>query len=54
MFMIELQQQKNTLLDQVEEMPKQDWVGYEEERAQFDSQILDIHKKLTIIEKSSQ
>ena len=50
--MIELTQQKNVLFDQVEEMAKQDWVGYEEEHAQFDNQILEINKKLTDIEKN--
>jgi chromosome segregation ATPase len=52
--MVDLQQQKNVLFDQVEEMAKQDWVGYEEEHAQFDNQILDINKKLADIEKSGQ
>ena len=51
MTMVELYQQKNDLLDQVEEMAKQDWVGYEEEHTQFDNQILDINKKLADIEK---
>ena len=54
MTMVESYQQKNDLLDQVEEMAKQDWVGYEEEHAQFDNQILDINKKLNDIEKSGQ
>ena len=54
MTMIELTQQKNLLFDQVEEMAKQDWVGYEEEHAQFDNQILEINKKLADIEKSDQ
>ena len=35
-------------------MAKQDWVGYEEEHAQFDNQILEINKKLADIEKSDQ
>ena len=52
--MIELTQQKNVLFDQVEEMAKQDWVGHEEEHAQFDKQILDINKKLDDIQKSGQ
>ena len=54
MTMVELTQQKNLLFDQVEEMAKQDWVGYEEEHAQFDNQILEINKKLADIEKSSK
>ena len=49
--MNQLYNQKNDLLDQVEEKAKQDWVGYEEEHAQFDNQILDIHKKLANFEK---
>jgi hypothetical protein len=52
--MVDLKQQKNALFDQVEEMAKQDWVGFEEEHAQFDNQILDINKKLADIEKSGQ
>ena len=48
----QLYNQKNDLLDQVEEKAKQDWVGYEEEHAQFDNQILEINKKLADIEKS--
>ena len=52
--MVELTQQKNVLFDLVEEMAKQDWVGYEEEHAQFDNQILEINKKLADIEKSGQ
>ena len=52
MTMVELTQQKNLLFDQVEEMAKQDWVGYEEEHAQFDNQILEINKKLADIEKN--
>ena len=52
MSMVELTQQKNLLFDQVEEMAKQDWVGYEEEHAQFDNQILEINKKLADIEKN--
>ena len=54
MTMVGLKQQKNALFNQVEEMAKQDWVGYEEEHAQFDNQILDINKKLADIEKSGQ
>jgi hypothetical protein len=54
MIMVELTQQKNLLFNQVEEMAKQDWVGYEEEYAQFDNQILEINKKLADIEKSGQ
>ena len=54
MTMVELTQQKNLLFDQVEEMAKQDWVGYEEEHAQFDNQILEINKKLADIEKNAQ
>ena len=54
MTMIELTQQKNVLFNQVEEMAKQDWVGYEEEHAQFDNQILDIHKKLADLEKGKK
>jgi hypothetical protein len=52
--MDQLYNQKNDLLNQVEEKTKQDWVGYEEEHAQFDNQILNIHKKLADIEKSGQ
>ena len=54
MTMVELTQQKNLLFNQVEEMAKQDWVGHEEEHAQFDKQILDINKKLDAIQKSDQ
>ena len=50
----QLYNQKSALLDQAEEMAKQDWVGYEEEHAQFDNQILEINKKLADIEKSDQ
>ena len=52
--MIELTQQKNVLFNQVDEMAKQDWKGYEDEHAEFDNQILEINKKLTDIEKSGQ
>jgi hypothetical protein len=52
--MNQLYNQKNTLLDQAEERAKQDWEGFEEEHAQFDNQILDIHKKLADLEKEKK
>ena len=50
----QLYNQKSALLDQAEERAKQDWIGYEEEHVQFDNQILNIHKKLSDLEKEKK